>query len=290
MVTPDDGLACAEERLAAKRAAELEEWAKVIERLLPVIAAQLGILWNEVTGSGWPMPSEIQLTSTGTEMTTEEHVVTVETHLRYAKGHLQPSEEHLADAEVHLKLVKAHLAALKVAGLAETGFPEAAVLPPPEPASGEAGAGRAEVTPEERDRSPAARPRARSAQRGRKPGEGVPHPGVGEDWTCPVGKCQDPAAHPLDECEDGEVGSLVVVSADGIVRADRRRPADPEERGPDILLDAKDTRSMAKYLRAGLKSVQEIGGRGGCPVKGQWHGKLKGRQVLGIQVGHAYST
>jgi hypothetical protein len=39
MVTLDDGLACAEERLAAKRAAELEERAKVIERLLPIIAA-----------------------------------------------------------------------------------------------------------------------------------------------------------------------------------------------------------------------------------------------------------
>jgi hypothetical protein len=147
MVTPDDGLACAEEQLAAKRAAELEEQAQVIERLLPVIAAQLGILWNEVTGSGRPMPSEIQLTSTGTEMTTEEHVVTAETHLRYAKGHLQPSEEHLADAEFHLKLVKAHLAALEVAGPAETGFPEAAVLPPPEPASGEASAGAGQGDP-----------------------------------------------------------------------------------------------------------------------------------------------
>jgi hypothetical protein len=68
-----------------------------------------GILWNEVTGSGRPVPSEIQPTTTGTEMTAEEHVVTAETHLRYAEGHLQPSEEHLADAEVHLKLVKAHL-------------------------------------------------------------------------------------------------------------------------------------------------------------------------------------
>ncbi len=107
MATPDDGLACTEERLAAKRVAELEERAKVIE----------------------------QLTSTGTEMTTEEHVVTAETHLRYAEGHLQPSEEHLADAEVHLKLVKAHLVALEVAEPAETGTPEAAVLPPPETAS-----------------------------------------------------------------------------------------------------------------------------------------------------------
>ena len=86
----------------------------MIEQQLPVIAAQLGILWNEVTGSSWPLPSEIQLTTTGTEMTAEEHVATAETHLRYAEGHLTPSEEHLADAEVHLKLVKAHLATLEV--------------------------------------------------------------------------------------------------------------------------------------------------------------------------------
>jgi hypothetical protein len=37
---PDDSLACAEERLAAKRAAELEERAKVIEQQLPVITAR----------------------------------------------------------------------------------------------------------------------------------------------------------------------------------------------------------------------------------------------------------
>jgi hypothetical protein len=30
-----------------RRAAELKERVKVIERLLPVIAAQLGILWSE---------------------------------------------------------------------------------------------------------------------------------------------------------------------------------------------------------------------------------------------------
>ncbi len=188
--------------MAAKRAVELEEQAKVIERLLPFVTAQLGILWNEVTGSGRPMPSEIQLTSTGTGMTAEEHVVTAETHLRYAKGHLQPSEEHLADAEVHLKLVKAHLAALEVAEPAEADSPEAVVLPPPELASGEASAGRTEMAPEERDRSPAARPRAGSVQQGRRSGEGAPHPGAGEDWTCPVDKCQDSTAHPLDECEE----------------------------------------------------------------------------------------
>jgi hypothetical protein len=75
MATLDDGLARSEERLAAKRAAELEERAKEVEQRLSVIKAWLGILWNEVTGSGRPVPSEIQLTSTGTEMTTEEHVV-----------------------------------------------------------------------------------------------------------------------------------------------------------------------------------------------------------------------
>ncbi len=80
--------------------------------------------------------------------------------------------------------------------------------------------------------------------------------------------------------EAGGVGNLVVAGADAIVRADRRRPADPTERGPDILLDAKDARNMAKYLRVGWKSKQEIGGIGGCPVSGQWHGKLKDREII----------
>ncbi len=150
MATLDDGLACAEERLDAKRAAELEDRAKEVEQWLPVIAARLGILWNEATSSGRPVPSEIQLTSTGTEMTPEEHVVTAETHLQYKEGHLQPSEEHLADAEVHLKLVKAHLAALDVAEPAEAGPLEAAALPPPEPSDGKTGVGWAEVALEER--------------------------------------------------------------------------------------------------------------------------------------------
>jgi hypothetical protein len=164
-----------------------------------------GWAYYGTTGSGRPVPSEIQLTSTGTEMTTEEHVVTAETHLRYAEGHLQPSEEHLADAEVHLKLVKAHLAALDVAEPAEADPPETATPPPPKPSDGKTGAGRAEVAPEESDRSPATRPRAGPVQRGRKPAgkaEGTPPPGVGEEWACPVNECQDSAAHPLDECED----------------------------------------------------------------------------------------
>ncbi len=180
----DDCLADAEERLAAKRAAELEKRAKAMEQQLPVIAARLGILWNKVMGFSRPIPSEIQLTSTGTEMTAEEHVATAETHLRYTEGHLQPSEEHLADAEVHLKLVKAHLAALAAMESAEASPLEAGTLPLPEPARGEVSA--AEATPEERDRSPAARPRARSAQRGSKSGNEAPPPwsGGGLDMSC----------------------------------------------------------------------------------------------------------
>jgi hypothetical protein len=135
----------------------------------------------------------------------KEHVVTAETHLRYAEGHLQPSEEHLANAEVHLKLVKAHLAALDVAEPAEADPPETATRPPPKPSDSETDAGRAKVTPEERDRSPATRPRAGPVQRGRKPAEkteGTPPPGAGEEWTCPVNECQDSEAHPFNECEE----------------------------------------------------------------------------------------
>jgi hypothetical protein len=57
--------------------------------------------------------------------------------------------------------------------------------------------------------------------------------------------------------EDGEVRSLIAVGADAIVRADRRRPADLAERGPDLLLDAKDAGEMAKCLRASRRSEAE---------------------------------
>ncbi len=46
------------------------------------------------------------------------------------------------------------------------------------------------------------------------------------------------------------------------------------------MLDAKDTRNMARYLRVGWRGEQEIGGRSGCPINGQWHGKLKTREVI----------
>jgi hypothetical protein len=213
MAVLDDGLACAEERLAQERAADLKKRAKEIEQRLPIITAQSGILWNEVTGSSRPVPSEMQLTSTGTEMTTEEHVVTAETHLRYAEGHLQPSEEHLADAEVHLKLVEAHLAVLEVAESAEAGSLEMAA-PSPESPVGEIGAGRAaprealmeraEVAPAGDERNPSGKPKVGLAQQGRKPSggaEGAPPPGAGEEWACPVSECRESTTHPLDDCK-----------------------------------------------------------------------------------------
>ncbi len=131
MAMLDDGLDNAEVRLAEKREAELRARTKEIERRLPVITAQLGLLWHEVTGSGRPTPSGMQLKTTRSEMTTEEHVTTAETHMRYAEEHLQPSEEHLADAEVQLKLVKAHLSVLDPAEQVEVNLTE--MTPPSVP-------------------------------------------------------------------------------------------------------------------------------------------------------------
>jgi hypothetical protein len=216
----------------------------MVEQRLPIVAARLGILWNEVTGSSRPVQSEIQLTSTGTEMTAEEHVATAETHLRYAEGHLLPSEEHLADAEVHLKLVKAHLAALVAMEPAGADPPETATLPLPEPASGEASAGRTEATLEDRDRSPDARLWARSVQRGSESGSGTLHPGAGEYWACPVSKCQDSAAHPLDEC--GEFRDLSVTQ--------RRKAIREWNRCECCLTDCRDRKTGSRcYCRIGFR-------------------------------------
>jgi hypothetical protein len=65
MAMLDDGLPDAEERLAEKGEAELRARAAEIERRLSVITAQLGLLRHEVTGSGRPTPSAMQLTTTG---------------------------------------------------------------------------------------------------------------------------------------------------------------------------------------------------------------------------------
>jgi hypothetical protein len=110
--------------------------------------------------------------------------------------------------------------------------PEAAILPLPEPAGGEASAGRAEMTPEERDRSPAARPRVRSVQRGSESGSKTLRPRAGEDWTCPVSKCQD-SAHPLDEC--GEFRDLSVTQ--------RRKAIKEWDRCECCLTDCRDRKT-----------------------------------------------
>ncbi len=125
----DDSLATAEEFLEDERKAGLRTWVKAVEQQLPVVAAQLGLLWKTVTGMGRPMPSDMQLTATGDGMTVEEHVATAETHLCYAEGHLQPTKEHLADGEVHLKLVRAHLATIELSE--EVEMCQAGAVPPP---------------------------------------------------------------------------------------------------------------------------------------------------------------
>jgi len=63
---------------------------------------------------------------------------------------------------------------------------------------------------------------------------------------------------------DSKMGSLVSDEADAIVRADKRRPANPEARGPDVLLDAEDARHLAKYLRVWWKDGEEINTESRC--------------------------
>jgi hypothetical protein len=58
MANLDDSFADAEGRLGKKREAKLRAQTKEVERRLPVITTQLGLLWQEVTGKGRPVPSE----------------------------------------------------------------------------------------------------------------------------------------------------------------------------------------------------------------------------------------
>jgi hypothetical protein len=238
----DDEAARAEEQLAAERVVELEKRTKMIEQRHPIIAARLGILWGEVTGSSRSVPSEIRLTSTRTEMTAEEHVATAETHLRYAEGHLQPTEEHVAVAEVHLKLVKAHLAALVAMEPLEMEPLGAATLPPPEPTSNEAGTSRDEAALGG-NRSPIARPGAGPAERGSGPDGKMLRLGAGEHWACPISKCQDSAAHPLDEC--AEFKSLSVPQ--------RKKAIKEWNRCECCLMDCRDRKTGSRcYRRVGF--------------------------------------
>ncbi len=236
----DDEVAQTEEQLVAERAAELKKRAETIEQRPPLVTARLGILWSEVTGSGRPMPSEIRLTSTGTEMTAEEHVATAETHLRYAEGHLQPTEEHVADAEVHLKLVKAHLAALAAAESPEVelrGAEDSSLI---ELAGGETGTAQRTTTPE-KVRSPTPRP---GAERGSGSQDGRPRPEAGEHLACPMRECQGSATHPLDECENFR--SLPVTQRERMVR--NWNPCEC------CLTDCRDKRTGSRcYRRIGFR-------------------------------------
>ncbi len=66
-----------------------------------------------------------------------------------------------------------------------------------------------------------------------------------------IGMLYEPFYMLFAKAEDGEVRNLGAVGANAIVQADRRRPADPAGRGPDLLMDAKDAVGMAKCLRPG---------------------------------------
>ena len=90
--------------------------------------------------------------------------------------------------------------------------------------------------------------------------------------------------------EAGEVGSLAADGADAIVPADNQRPADLAERGPDILLDAVGAHHMAKYLRAGWKSEEEINAKDKCPGSDHWHGRLSAVIPSETRDGRAWST
>jgi hypothetical protein len=257
MAMLDDGLACAEERLAEKRAAELKERAKEIERRLPIITTWLGILWSEVTGSSRPVPSEMQLTSTGAEMIAEEHVVTAETHLRYAKGHLQPSEEHLADAEVHLKLVKAHLAVLETVEQAEADSLEMAAPPSPESPAAETCAvssaprkvlmRRAKMASAEGKGCPSGEPEVELTRKGKaslKGGRRRPPLKQGRKGTCPVNECRESATHPLDNCKGFQ----------GLSITKRRKMLREWSRCECCLRDCRDRETGARcYRRIGFR-------------------------------------
>jgi hypothetical protein len=133
----------------------------------------------------------------------------------------------MADAEVHLKLVKAHLATLVATEPLETGPFETATLPPVEPTSNEAGADREEAAPE------------RSGSDGK-----MPRPRAGEHWACPISKCQDSAAHPLDEC--GEFKRLSVPQ--------RKKAIKEWNRCECCLLDCWDRKTGSRcYRRVGFR-------------------------------------
>jgi hypothetical protein len=142
-----------------------------------------------------------------------------------------------------LKLVKAHLAALGAMEPLEVEPPGAAALPLPEPMSNEAGSDRDEVA-FGGNRSPTARSGAEPAEQGSGPNGEMLRPGAGEHWACPISKCQDAAAHPLDECE--EFKSLSVPQREKVIK--------DWNRCERCLLDCRDRKTGTRcYRRVGFR-------------------------------------
>ena len=84
----------------------------------------------------------------------------------------------------------------------------------------------------------------RSAQRGSESGSKTLHPGAGEDWACPVSKCQDLATHPLDEC--GEFRDLSVTQ--------RRKAIKEWDRCECCLTECRDGKTGSRcYRRIGFR-------------------------------------
>jgi hypothetical protein len=155
----------------------------------------------------------------------------------------------LADAEVHLKLVKADLAALVTMEPPEMEPFGAAILPPPEPTSDEAGSDQ-DGAALGGNKSPIARSGARSAERGNGPVGETFRLGAGEHWACPVSKCQDSATQPLDEC--GEFKNLSVPQ--------RKKTIKEWNRCECCLTDCRDRKTGSRcYCRIGFRRHHLLG-------------------------------
>jgi hypothetical protein len=74
--------------------------------------------------------------------------------------------------------------------------------------------------------------------------------GAGEHWACPISKCQDSAAHPLDECE--EFKSLSVPQREKAIKEWNRCEC--------CLLDCRDKKTGSRcYIRVGFRRHHLLG-------------------------------
>jgi hypothetical protein len=88
------------------------------------------------------------------------------------------------------------------------------------------------------------------AERGSGPDGETLRPGAGECWVCPVSKCQDLAAHPLDEC--GGFKDLSV--------SQRRKVIKEWNRCECCLMDCRDRKTGSRcYRRVGFRRHRLLG-------------------------------